>query len=150
MNIKKNNYLWIGHLAFITLFVLASVFFLERVIFIDSSGFAFRLIYDQHLQFTVPRYASTIPQIFPLVAVWLHLPLKIILFIFSVSYIVLYYLIFLLTAYLLKQPKLALVMPFVLLIGVQYSFFWCVSEISQANIYAIFFLAFLYYSQNKV
>ncbi|HEY5123925.1 MAG TPA: hypothetical protein VIK14_09340, partial [Ignavibacteria bacterium] len=141
-------YLWIGHLAFITLFVLASVFCLERVIFIDSSGFAFRLIYDKHLQFTVPRYASTLPQVLPLVAVWLHLPLKIILFIFSVSYIVLYYLIFLLTAYLLKQPKLALVMPFVLLIGVQYSFFWCVSEISQANIYAIFFLAFLYYSQN--
>jgi hypothetical protein len=39
-------------------------------------------------------------------------------------------------------------MPFILLIGVQYSFFWCVSEISQANIYAVFLIAFLYYSQN--
>ena len=146
MDNRNFRFLWIGHAAFIALFIFAALFYLERVIFVDSSYFSFRLIYDKCFHFTPPRVASVVPQILPLIAVWLHLPLKVILFLFSVSYILLYYLIFYITAYVLKEKKLALAIPFVLLLGTQFSFYWCVTESHQANVYAVLLAAFLFYS----
>lgn len=138
---------FLGHATFLVLFLLAIYFYLERTIFVDSACFVYNLIYTQDFVISASRYAAVLPQGLPLLAIWLHLPLKVVLCLYSVSFIFLYYLIFLVITYWFKNDNLALTVPLVLIMGVQYSYFWIATETHQSVEYSILFAAFLFYSQ---
>jgi len=145
INISNNKLL--GQLAFLILFFLAIFYYLERTIYVDPGYAAFNLLYYKDFVYEASRYAAQIPQFLPLLAIWMHLPLRVVLCLYSVSFILLYYLIFLVIAYGFKNDKLALAVPLVLIMGVKYSFFWISTETHQALEYCVLFIAFLYYSQ---
>jgi len=144
INVSNNKAL--GHFAFLVLFFLAIYFYLERTIFVDPAHSAFKVIYNKDFMSEASRYAAVLPQGLLLLAIWLHLPLKMVLCLYSVSFILLYYLIFLVITYWFKNDNLALAVPLVLLMGVKYSFFWISTETQQALEYNLLFAAFLYYS----
>jgi len=137
----------LGHSAFLVLFFLAIYYYLERTIFVDPACSAFKILYYQNFASEASRYVAVIPQGLPLLAIWLHLPLKVVLCLYSMSFILLYYIIFLVITYWFRNENLALAIPLVLLMGVQYSFFWISTETHQALVYNILLVAFLYYSQ---
>ncbi len=145
--INISNNILLGHGAFLVLFFLAVFFYLERTLYVDTSYMTFNLLHYKDFFCAGQRYAAQIPQALPLLAIKLHLPLKLVLGIYSVSFILLYYLVFLIIAYVLKNDKLAIAVPLVLLLGVKYSFFWTVTETHQALVYTVLLTSFLYYSQ---
>jgi len=144
---KGIDFKLLGHGAFLVLFFLAVFFYLERTLYVDTNYMAFNLLYYKDFFCSGQRYASQIPQVLPLLAIGFHLPLKVVLALFSVSFILLYYLVFLIIAYVFKDDKLALAVPLVVLLGVKYSFFWTVTETHQALAYTVLLISFLNYSQ---
>lgn len=131
---------------FLVLFVLSLLFYLERTCFVDPCYAVFNLLYYHDYVIEAGRIAAVLPQSLALVAIKLHLPLKAILMVYSFSFVLLYYLIYLLIAYGFKLDRLALAVPLVLLLGVKYSFFWISTETHQALVYTILFYAFLTWS----
>jgi len=144
-NIVLNNKL-IGQLMFLVIFILAVIFYLERTIFVDPCYAVFNLLYYHDYVSEAGRHAAVIPQTLALLAIKMNLPLKVILATYSVSFILLYYIIFLVIAYGFKLDRLALAVPLLLLLGVKYSFFWISTETHQALVYTILFYTFLTWS----
>lgn len=140
-----NNNL-IGQAMFLILFILALLFYLERTIFLDPCYAVFNILYYRDYVSEAGRYAAVIPQTLALQGMKMELPLKVILGLYSLSFILLYYLVFLVIAYGFRLDRLALAVPLVLLLGVKYSFFWISTETHQALIYTILFYAFLTWS----
>jgi hypothetical protein len=131
---------------FLVLFILALLFYLERTIFVDPCYAVFNLLYYRDYVVEAGRMAAVAPQTLALLAIKLELPLKVILAVYSMSFILLYYLIFLVIAYLFKLDRLALAVPLLLMLGVKYSFFWISTETHQALVYTILLYAFLTWS----
>ncbi|MCK9205418.1 MAG: hypothetical protein M0P58_13435 [Bacteroidales bacterium] len=150
MHISSKDFLLnnkiLGHIAFLILGCLAVIFYLERTIFVDPAYAAFNITYYKNFVSEAGRYAAVLPQALPLLAISLHLPLKIVLCLYSLSFILLYYLIFLIIAYWFKNDTLTLAVPLVLMLGIKYSFFWISTETHQTLVYSLLFVGFLFYS----
>ncbi len=138
----------LGHLMFAVLFVLAALFYIERTIFVDPAYAVFNLTYFRDFVEAAGRTASVFPQSLALVAIVNEWPLRTVLFIYSVSFILLYYLVYLVIAHVFRLGTLALAVPLVLVLGIKYSFFWISTETHQALVYTILFYAFLTWSLN--
>ncbi len=137
---------WLGQLMFLVLFVLAAVFYLERTLFVDPCYALFNLFYYHDFVAEAGRHAAVLPQSLPLLAIRLGLPLRAVMMLYSVSFILLYYLVWLLIAYGFRLERIALAVPLVLVLGVKYSFFWISTETHQALVYTVLFYAFLEWS----
>src|SRR5690242_15572307 len=92
---------------FLLLLVGAAYFSLERILFSDASFILFRLINLHGLQIQEHRYGSAITQGIPLLASRLHMPLKAIVFLYSVSFNLFYLVVAALLLYRFKQTGLA-------------------------------------------
>lgn len=144
-NLLTDERTW-GHLMFLVLFVLAVVYYLERTIFVDPCYAVFNLIYYKSYIVEAGRTTAVYPQTLALLAIRWGWPLKSVLAVYSVSFILLYYIIYLVIAYIFRLRRLALAVPLALLLGVKYSFFWISTETHQAVAYTILFYAFLAWS----
>lgn len=137
-NLKKSltddKYLLIGHLCFGVLLVLAVVFANVRVLLTDS---AYQVFYDiNHFGVLIndSRYSMVFTQILPWIAIHLHAPLQLVIIAYSISFILVGYVCWLITAYGMKQPKAATLMLFVIL-GIGGTFLHCISESFQLMFY---------------
>jgi hypothetical protein len=148
MSVKKlalNNKL-LGQLMFLVLFFMAIFYYLERTVFVDPCYAVFNILYYHDYVCEAGRHAAVIPQTLALLGIRMQLPLKVILMIYSISFILLYYIIFLVIAYGFKLDRIALAVPLLLMLGVKYSFFWISTETHQALVYTVLFYAFLTWS----
>jgi len=143
---RETSDLLIGHLMFAVLFLLAAFFYLERTLFVDPCYAVFNLTYFRDFVVPAGRSASVFPQLPALLALSHGLPLRTVLFIYSLSFILLYYLVFVVIAHLFRLRRLALAVPLILVLGVKDSFFWISTETHQALVYTILFYAFLTWS----
>lgn len=135
-----------GHLMFLVLFGLAAIFYLERTIFLDPCYAVFNILYYRDYVTEAERYTAVLPQTLALAAMHLQLPLKIVLMLYSLSFIILYYIIYLIITYLFRLERIALAIPLLLVTGVKYSFYWISTETHQALVYTILLFAFLKWS----
>lgn len=136
----------LGQLMFLVLFILAAVFYLERTLFVDPCYALFNLFYYHDYVVEAGRHAAVLPQSLPLLAIRLGLPLRAVMMLYSLAFILLYYLVWLLIAYGFRLERIALAIPLVLVTGVKYSFFWISTETHQALVYTVLFYAFLEWS----
>ncbi len=132
---------------FLVLFLMALLFFMERTLFVDPCYAVFNLIYYRDYVIEAGRIAAVAPQTLALLAIKLNLSLKVILGLYSISFVLLYYIVFLVIAYGFGLDRLALAVPLVLILGVKYSYFWISTETHQALVYTILFYAFLTWSR---
>lgn len=145
---KLPGYRVIGNLMFLILFILAAVFYLERSVFLDPGYLVFNILYYNDFVTGSGRIAVVFPQAPAVAAMHLNLPLKSILFIFSISFILLYYIVYLIISYLFRLDKIAVAVPLLLVTGIKYSFFWISTETHQALVYSILLFAFLKWTKN--
>ena len=132
--IVRNKYLLLGHLCFLVLLVLAAKYANVRVLLTDS---AYQLFYDINhpgMLINDSRYSMVLTQILPWLAIHLHLPLKLVVISYSVSFILVGYACWLLTVYVMKQRQAATLMLFVLL-AIGGTFLHCISESFQLMFY---------------
>lgn len=133
--IARNKYLLLGHFCFLVLLILAAKYANVRVLLTDS---AYQLFYDINhpgMLINDSRYSMVLTQILPWIAIHLHLPLKLVVISYSVSFILVGYACWLITAYLMKQRQAATLMLFVLL-AIGGTFLHCISESFQLMFYA--------------
>jgi hypothetical protein len=133
----------LGHIVFFIYAFMAVYFYLERTLYIDSAYSIFNIINAEFFTVEAKRYSVVIPQVFPLLAIHAGLPLKGILLVFSLSFIIVYYLVFLICTYTLKNEIAGITIVLVLCLMIRQSFFHIVTETHQGLIYSCLFYAFL-------
>jgi len=133
---------------FIVFFFLSIFFFLERTVFIDIAYHTFYLIKNQAF---VPnyRFGAALSQILPLLTIKLGLPLNYVLVAYSISFVLLYLLIFLIITVLLKNIQLGWVLIGYLTLLMSDTFYWVQSEYQQGCALCLLFFGILLYQQKS-
>lgn len=108
---------------FTVLLLGAGWFSLERILFSDASYILFRVINLDRLQIQEHRYGSFITQGVPLLAARLHLPLKFIVVLYSLSFNLFYLAVALLLSYGFREFGLSVLMSFYYLLFVSDTYF---------------------------
>ncbi len=145
----KLNLVKIGHLYFIFLFILSIVFYMERTLYMDCAYHCFNIINFKWFFIASQRYSVVIPEIIPLLFIVLKAPLSVILLSFSLSYTILYYSVFLLSAYTFKTPQVIFPIILVLTCFSEQSYFHIVTETHQGLIYCILLFSWINYYNIK-
>jgi len=135
------NRLIIG--LFTVLLLGAAYFSLERILFCDASYILFRLINSDSLQIQEQRYGSFITQSFPLLAARLHLPLKMIVVLYSISFNLFYLAVALLLLYRFREYSLGVLMSFYYVLFVSDTYFWVNNEVHQGIAWMFLFFALI-------
>jgi hypothetical protein len=115
----------------IVLLALALVFYKERMLFLDAPHVLFRIINQQHLQIAEHRYGSFITQMVPLAGMWLHLPLKWLMIIYSASFNLFFLAAGLLCYSKFKRYDLVLLLALYNTLFVTDTFYWTNNEVHQ-------------------
>jgi len=133
----------LGHLFFLFQFILAFVFFKERMLLLDPAYISYSIIENEGFAIQVYRLGAILTQWVPLSSYLLGFDLKWILLHYSLTFPVFYWLIFLLLVYYFKEVKLGLI----LYLGFAWmslsNFYWIVAEFHQGMAVSLIWLAFL-------
>ena len=145
----KNNSDWVftalGHLSFLILFIASVYYFKERILYSDSAFHLFKVINFEKINVEAYRYGSFLPQLPVLLAMKLGVSLKSLIIIFSVAFTALYYIIFLLCIKALKNTAAGLSIIFTLIMCINESFFFPVTETQQCLVFCVLLFAILQY-----
>ncbi len=133
----------LSHITFGVLAFLSIYFVTERLCYVDSAWQFWDRVNFEHFVFPSNRYGVFISEIPLFVAVKLGLPLKALVYIFSVGYIALYYLVWRICVYSLKSETAGLTLLLGLCIGVRQSFCHTVTETHQCLVYCALLFAVL-------
>ncbi len=139
MNISKAYFASIVYL--IILLIGSIIFYKERVLFADPAFITFEIINTKNFIFSEHRYGAFITQIFPLVGAIIGAPLKFILISYSLSFYLFYLFVALISGYVLKQYRLAILFIFYFCFIVSDSYFWPNNEIHQAVGWMVLFMS---------
>jgi hypothetical protein len=137
----------IGHFSFLVLFIFSVYFFRERILFSDTAFQFFKIVNFEKINIEASRYGAILPQIPVLIFMNLGVGLKWLTIIFSASFILLYYLIFIGCTHLLKNAATGLAVVLVLILNISQSFFHPVTETHQSLVFVVLIYAILQYSE---
>lgn len=135
----------VGHLFFLALFILAGYYFKERTIILDSALQILKWIEFDGFNIEAGRWSAIIPQIIPKLLIWTGAPLKVVLMSTSLSFILVFYLAFLLAIYKFRSPWAASGILLALVLCSLRTFYFSVVEVHQALVYPFLLLAWLQY-----
>ena len=127
---------WVGHAFFAVLLVFAIVFAKERVLLIDSAAQLFEIINGGGFVIYDHRFSMCLSQLLPLLMVKMKAPLWLVMYSYSVGFVLLYYLAYLFIQYVVKDNKGIVLMAFVFLC-VTHTFFHTISETMQLMFMAV-------------
>lgn len=147
--IKKNRdleFVILGYLSFVLLCLASVYFYKERILFADSAFQFFKIINFEKINVEAYRYGAVLPEIPVILAIKLGFNLKLLTIIFSVSFIFLYFIIFLICIKLLKNTSAGLSIVLILIICISQSFFHPVTETHQSLVFSVLVFAILQYS----
>jgi hypothetical protein len=119
----------LGMAVYLMLFLFAIIFYKERTIFSDPAFFIFSIVRDGIFVTPHFRYGTILTQIFPVLGIKLSLSLNTILLIFSASFIVYYFICYLLCGIVFKNYKVALALLIAQVLFSCHSFYWEESEL---------------------
>jgi len=136
------KYAFIGHAVFLYLIILSALYYQERAIFLDTALHSFQLI-NSESPFFVGRITSIIPMILPWIAIALKLKLSTILFLYSISFTLLFYSIFILITHYFKNYTNSLILILCTILCMRESFYYAVTEVHQLIGYSILFFTVL-------
>jgi len=119
-----------GHLLFVILFFFSAWFWKERQAF-DAAHYLLEIILRKSFFIAHYRPIGFVSQILPVMGVWMGLPLKVLMLLYSVGDVLYYYLIFLLIRLYFKNEHATLWFFIIYLSTLAYSFFCPVTELIQ-------------------
>ena len=145
--LKESKYMVLGHLTFFVLFVFSCILAYERVLFTDSGAQVFEFIRDEGFEIYAERYSMYLFQLLPVLLVKMHAPLSVVIYSYSLSFLIIAYILWLITVYFLKNKPISILMLFIM-IGIRQTFFHAISETFQLMFFACFLYAWLFQSRN--
>jgi hypothetical protein len=143
LSLPWKKYRITGHLFFLILLVLAGIFYKERILYADSAFYIFKIINFSKFNVEAGRVGALLTQVLPLSAVKLGLPLKSVILSYSLSFPLIYFLVYLISVYLIRNDAGGLVIILVLVLGIRHSFYHTVTETHQGLVYAVLLFAWL-------
>ncbi|MCB0530579.1 MAG: hypothetical protein KDD14_00200 [Saprospiraceae bacterium] len=132
----------LGTAVYMILLVLAAVFYLERMAVLDMAFQTFQILRTGSLQIQSGRFGAAGTQFFAWAAQAINLPLKAVLYSYSLGHVLYYFLIFLIITLGLRQWKWALVLVLLSTLMTTHTFYW-LSEMPQGLAFLILILAWL-------
>lgn len=120
---------WIGHLFFGLLLLMSLLYYQERLLHFDAANYTFQLLYFADFYIGHGRWISAPTQLLPLLAIKMGASLRTVLLIYSASFILFYYLIYLLIVYGFRQAKVGLFLALALCLTMRYKFYGPVGEV---------------------
>jgi hypothetical protein len=140
---KARHILILGVVGYLVLGILAAYFYQERTIILDPSFLVFSIARTGNFAIQANRFGAVVTQIFPWLGVHLHLPMKWILFFYSVGVVFYYFTCFFVVFKWLKNANLALAVLLINTFMVSYTFWWMQIEFAQGIAMSMVFLAFM-------
>lgn len=132
----------LGTAVYTALLVLAAVFYLERMAVLDMAFQTFQILRTGSLQIQSGRFGAAGTQFFAWAAQALDMPLKAVLYSYSLGHGLFYFLIFLGITLGLRQWKWALVLVLLSTLMTTHTFYW-LSEMPQGLAFLVLVLAWL-------
>ncbi len=140
----------LAHSFFLFLFLFAACYYIERMLYSDSSFYTFKILCFEKFNIEAGRYSAFLTQILPLIFVKLNAGLRTVMVSYSVSFIVIYYLIFLVCMYVFSSLKAGLAATFVLFLGISDCSLYPITELQLGMLSTVMFYGFLeYYFQHE-
>jgi len=149
MWIKKNQIVFTGTIFYFISFVLSIIYYEQRVGILDASFQLFEILRTNSFAIQANRFGAALTQIFPLVGNWMGLPLPFIAILYSTSFIIYYFISFLLVAVFYKNERLALIVLLFNALITTHTFFWIQCEAVQGTVFTITYLAFVEHQIKK-
>lgn len=135
----------IGTIVYVLMLFMSLFFFLERTAFVDIAYHLFHIIKDSDFAIQNYRFVAFFTQLFPLVSSKLGLDLEMIMKLYSASFVILYFMVFLLLLKL-KEWKYALGLLLLNTLMVSHTFYWIQSELQQGLSMLILYFGLFSYS----
>jgi hypothetical protein len=134
----------IGFIFFSVLFYISWRFYLERILSFDGAFYVFRFM-ESGTPFPGPgRYSDYLPEFLPFIAFKTGATLNTILILYSVSFIVLHYLIFLVTTLILKNNGAGIAIMLVSCLAYYHSFYAPLMQLNESIIAAVLVWALIH------
>ncbi len=143
MLLTNKNILRLGFSTYLILGFFAGYYYKERTAFTDISFHLFELLRTGEMAIQNFRFGAFFTQAFPLLAAKAGLSLTQVAVLYSLSFIVLPFLLFLIILRGLKQEKMALVLLLFSTLMVTHTFYWTQSELPQGVAFATLYFALL-------
>lgn len=121
---KKEIVFGVGIITYALLLLLAAVYYKERTVMLDSSYHLFHIVHHRSLAIQGNRFGAALTQVYPLLAVKMNLPLKIIAIAYSLSFPFFSLLAFLFCLLRLKNTRVALAIMLFNVLMVTHTFYW--------------------------
>ena len=118
----------------VLLFILMAgsiLFYKERMLYIDAPHVLFRLINDGHFWIEEHRYGSFISQVLPLIGAKLHLPLGVLMLLYSAGFYVFYLSVAVILIHGYRNYTLAILLGLYFILFVSESYYWPNNEVHQ-------------------
>ena len=141
---RKQLYFGIGLFCFFLQFVMAVVFYKERVAFSDTAFQFVHLLIEQKPVLMPVRFGAVLSQLITLTAIWLHCSLRTAMIIHSISTLILYFILFLLAYRFSRRGFMFLMIPFGLILFANDVFFWQVSDVQLGLVWLGLYSVFLF------
>ena len=141
-------YRWIGHFSFGVCLIFSIVWMYARVCNIDGAYQIFQMINSESFSINDGRYGMFLSQLLPLVAIRLHWPLYVVMLLYSVSFVLMAYLLYLIAIYVLNEDKIAFCMVLVFLC-MRVTFLHALSETFQLMFFSLFGYALMTHYPKK-
>ncbi|MBL7712453.1 MAG: hypothetical protein JNL13_08320 [Chitinophagaceae bacterium] len=132
-------------LALSVLLVFSGYFYIERMLFSDAAHIFTTIVNTKSLSIIEHRLGSFITQMFPLLGVWLKLPLKALLFVYSVSFNI-FFLVTGLVLYRLRQYGFVVLLGLYLTACATETFYWSNNEVHQGISWMLLAFGYLFHS----
>ncbi len=133
----------LGYGALFMLLILSAIFYQERTLFIDIAYQTFLMINEGTIQVQVYRFGAAIVQALPLLAIKMDMPLRVVLWLYSVSFPLVYLLFYWLIVRVLRNDYLGLSLVFLFTLITFDGFYWATSELQQGLAFLLVTFAFI-------
>lgn len=134
-----------GHAAFLCLFILAGMYSQERMINSDAAFYLFKIIHFKAPNIEHGRLSAVFSQIPLLSSALAGLSLKMLIMVYSLSFVLLGYVTYLISVSLLKNRTAGWTVILLLFMGVSDSFYRPVSESTQGLVFSTLLFAWIGY-----
>lgn len=145
---NSNGFTFWGSILFITL-ALMSITFVKQRLYLDSSWYLFQILQNSEFAIEHYRFSAILMQLPALTASYLQFPVSVVTILFSVTPVLLHFLLFSIVGRRYKQPATATFLAIVQVLTVREYFFLTGSEALFACTLSITFLGFIQYSKAR-
>ena len=132
-----------GIVTYFLLLVLAWIYYVERTTFLDSAFHLFYIIKDGDFTIQNFRFGAFITQSFALVPVKAGLDLSTVMRLYSIGFVIYYFVIFVVITKILKSYKWGLALILLNILMVNHTFYWMLSELPQGIAVMLLYFAII-------